>query len=59
MTSEPNKEILVKGSLGTILPIAAALTASQFESWLRIISLCVGIAVGVATFVVIVKRRKP
>ena len=45
------------GAFGTIASLAPATVATimpQIELWLRIISLCVGIAVGTATFISVV-----
>lgn len=54
------KQLLRDGFLGMGTP-AAGITVSllpQLEQWLRILSLTTGIAVGVVTFVSLVKRLK-
>jgi hypothetical protein len=33
-------------------------TLPEIEAWLRIISLCIGISVGIATFISIVRHKK-
>jgi len=49
-------EILAKGLFGSSIPLGAAYVGSldSVELWLRIISLCIGIIVGLATFISIV-----
>ena len=50
---------LSKGLAGTVVPFLAVLTSFQQELdyWLRIASLCIGIAVGLASFISIVTKR--
>lgn len=50
--------LAIKGAVGVITPIMG-LTVSviqEVELWLRIGSLCVGIAVGIATFVSLIRN---
>ena len=54
------KQLLRNGFVGVGTP-AAGITVSllpQLEQWLRIVSLTTGIAVGVVTFVCLLKRLK-
>lgn len=57
---EPNaSETVWKGLLGvggTLTGVGVSL--AQVEAWLRVSSLAVGIAVGIATFISIVRNRK-
>lgn len=50
---------MIKGIVGCGSTMLGILTSNldQIEAWLRITSLCVGIAVGIATFISI-RRRK-
>lgn len=55
-----NAHDLVRGLVGgssTMLGFIISHLA-QLEAWLRVTSLVVGIAVGIATFVQIIRRRK-
>jgi hypothetical protein len=50
----------VKGTLG-MLATGSGLYVSvlpEIEAWLRVISLCVGIAVGTASFISIIRHKK-
>ena len=49
-----------KGILGTVSPITGAVVSStvEFETWLRILSLIVGISVGIASLWSILRNRK-
>jgi uncharacterized protein (DUF983 family) len=54
------KSILTLGTVGvtsTALAVSVSFT-SHVESWLRLISLLVGIAVGVATLISLLKKLK-
>jgi hypothetical protein len=56
------RDTIAKGFLGVAAPAAGAITSllPAVEVWLRILSLVVGIAVGVASFWSIVRRwNKP
>lgn len=53
------KHDMVKGFVGVSFPaFGAAVSLSQVEAWLRIASLVVGLAVGIASFISIVRKRK-
>ncbi len=53
------KETLLKGMVGTGAPLLGTVASiAQIKEWLQIVSLVVGIAVGVATFVIIVRKKK-
>lgn len=47
---------IIKGVIGTTLPITASVTLTQVEVGLRLASLCVGIAVGAISFYSIYKK---
>lgn len=49
----------IKGVIGCGFNVLAVLTShlAELEAWLRISSLCVGIAVGLATFLSITRRK--
>jgi len=51
---------LVKGSIGAGAPMLATILSylPEIEAWLRVISLIVGIGVGIATFRSITRRRR-
>jgi hypothetical protein len=54
-------EDLARGGLGmgaTSTGIYLSLSLPQVEAWLRVVSLLVGIAVGVATFIAILRKFK-
>lgn len=55
-----NHIALVKGAVGAGTPMIATILSylPEIEAWLRIVSLIIGIAVGVATFLSINRRRK-
>lgn len=52
--------VVVKGAVGTLTPVLGVVVSvmSEVEAWLRIGSLIVGIAVGVASFISIVRKMK-
>lgn len=52
------KDTAQKGFVGVIFPIVGTITSllPQLEIWLRVASLIVGIAVGLASFVSIIRR---
>jgi hypothetical protein len=54
------RETLIRGSIGTTTSLGATIVSllPQVEAWLRVVSLLVGIAVGVASFVVVVQKRR-
>lgn len=54
-----DERVLAKGALGMagVFGGAGVSFVQALESWLRITSLCVGIAVGVATFVSIMRKN--
>ena len=53
-----NTELLIKGTAGVISPVfAIAISLQSTIAALQIISLAVGIAVGIATFISIVKGK--
>jgi tellurite resistance protein TehA-like permease len=54
------KETLGMGTFGMVLSIGAAgvSTLTTVEQGLRIVSLLVGIAVGVATFVTVIQKKR-
>lgn len=54
------KDDLAKGIIGTASPVIGVITSfqEQLEFWLRFGGLVVGLAVGVATFVSIVRNWK-
>jgi hypothetical protein len=59
-TSLPDDNmVLFKGTLGTGAPLLGVVVSlSQVEAWLRITSLVIGCAVGIASFISIVRKRK-
>lgn len=53
------KITLAKGSLGVSATIIGNIVSmSSVKEWLQVVSLLVGIAVGVATFISIVRKRR-
>lgn len=62
MNAENNmgtETMVVKGAIGSLTPIfAIAISVQSTIAALQIISLTVGIAVGVATFINIVRKKK-
>lgn len=55
-----NLSDMTKGIVGCGSTLLGIITSNldQIEAWLRVSSLCVGIAVGVATFISITRRKK-
>lgn len=54
-----NLDILAKGSTGLVVGgVSLAMSVLDVEAWLRIVSLIVGIAVGLASLVAILLRTR-
>ena len=52
------KETIIKGSAGVLATLGTlSVSRATVTSWLQIVSLSVGIAVGVATFISICKKK--
>lgn len=50
---------ILRGIIGTVTSFASiAVSLSDVEAWLRVLSLCIGCAVGIATFISIVRKWK-
>lgn len=60
LTQLHNITDLVKGAIGCGSTMLGIITSNleSIEAWLRVTSLLVGIAVGLATFLSILRRRK-
>ena len=52
--------LICKGIVGTVTPALGLIISntSEMETWLRITSLIIGIAVGIATLISILKKGK-
>lgn len=50
--------LAIKGAIGVVTPIMGFTVSAvqELELWLRIVSLCVGIAVGTVTFISLIKN---